>query len=122
MLHFGFLCRTCSKRGVCMTRNFGLKKREAVKGLRCEWQYKRDCRGRVKAALIIAITLIALIAVYAFIGSQDAKAGVEAEKAVVVVKFAKVDSMLAHCLNGGTFKVNEKDAIKCGLPIYEKGN
>ena len=31
------------------------------------------------------------------------------------------EAKLAHCLNGGTFKV-DRDALKCVDTIYEKGN
>lgn len=60
----------------------------------------------------IICTLLALLAVYGWMASRDATA--EAENTA-----ARAEKMLAHCLNGGTFRTNELGALKCGVTLHE---
>ena len=63
----------------------------------------------------IVFGLLLLLAVYGWMGAADAAAAAEDAQ-------HKAERVVAHCLNGGTFSVNDRDAIKCGTPLYEKGN
>lgn len=94
-----------------MGRNFGLKPKDTARGMRCDWQYKRDCGARVKAALVVAITLVALVAVYALVNVIDAKA-------VEVVKLDHTEKLLASYMTHGAVE-SEDTIFTCAAKAYE---
>lgn len=79
--------------------------------LRPDIARRKLLRSLLHAVQIICM-LLALLAVYGWMASRDAAA--EAENTA-----ARAEKMLAHCLNGGTFKTNELGALKCGVTLHE---
>ncbi len=92
-------------------RNWGLKRRDAKKQLRCEWQYKRDNAAKRKTILIVAITLMAVALTYSYL--RSGKAG-----AKLAAKLDHTERLLASYMTVGA--VQDADTIyTCAAKAYE---
>lgn len=62
--------------------------------------------------------LFIVLAAYGWAGASDAEAQAEIAQRNAERKAELSSARLAHCLNGGAFRVGD-GAIKCQQPIYE---
>lgn len=94
-----------------MGRNYGLTRREAAKGMRCNWQFKRDRAALRKTVLTVVITLLAVAFTYAFLTKQKV-----IEK--VAAKLDHTEKLLTSYMTVGA--VQDADTIyTCANKAYE---
>ena len=94
-----------------MGRNYGLTRREASKGMRCEHTYKRDCGRARKVFLITAITAVAVILALLFADSQE-------RREVLSNKLHHTETVLVSYMTHGTIE-SEDTIFTCAAKTYE---